>query len=168
MKVWSIKSNCHRLDVNFLYFNLNTNCQDWLSGKWVGGTRIRKIKAERILWCRMRLWDSEWPRNWGLDWEGEGWWLCLMLADLFLTENYNLLQFMKRSHQYIRHNLCEQLIITEECPMGENIFSQPFCLSSLSFIFSCLYHSGKGMCQTSSYVGSSDTIWQIWHLGLIW
>ena len=36
------------------------------------GTRIRKIKgaAQRILWCRMRLWDSEWPRNWGLGWEG--------------------------------------------------------------------------------------------------
>ena len=86
-----IKPNCCRLDVNFLYLKLNANWQVGLSGKWQG---IRKIKGagQRILWCRMRLWDSEWPRNWGLDWEGEGWWLCLMLPDLFLTENYNLCQ----------------------------------------------------------------------------
>ena len=63
----------------------------------------KRLSPKNRLWCRMRLWDSEWPRNWGLDWEGEGWWLCLMLADLFLTENYNLFQlglhltFMKRS-----------------------------------------------------------------------
>ena len=73
----------------------------WMpTGKWgylASGAdkKDKRRSAQRILWCRMRLWDSEWPRNWGLDWEGEGWWLCLMLADLFLTENYNLFQLCR-------------------------------------------------------------------------
>ena len=56
------------------------------------GTRIRKIKgaAQRILWCRMRLWDSEWPRNWGLGWEGR----LMVMLNARRPFSYRKLQFI--------------------------------------------------------------------------
>ena len=57
----------------------------------------------------MRLWESEWPRNWGLGWEGEGWWLCLMLADLFLPENYNLFQLGSASPSWKDLSPCKMV-----------------------------------------------------------
>ena len=107
------------------------------------GTRIRKIKgaAQRILWCRMRLWDSEWPRNWGLGWEGR----LMVMLNARRPFSYRKLQSIT-IHEKVSPIHTSQFMWTAgnywRVPHGRKYFFSTF-FSSLSFIFSCLYHSGK-------------------------
>ena len=193
MSMTSIKPNC-KMSAFCIWSWTPTGKSGYLaSGR---DKKDKRLSPKNRLWCRMRLWDSEWPRNWGLDWEGEGWWLCLMLADLFLTENYNLFQLSAASPsgkdlsssakciaishwssmQYISKSMIQtkwffilsghKMVVMVCCEKCQNCWQVPQNCSSCWKSENAVL-SGKGMCQTSFYVGR-DTIWPIRHFGLIW